>query len=331
MQLKNSLKFYLLPIIFLSVSHTALADEYTQLFKDKKYAEIEKLANSKLAVEPNHPSALNAKVNLIINQDLESKIEDGIKLAERCIAANAKSSICHEAQGNILGTKALKGSMFSAATIAGKIRDSFKTAVNLDPKNISARSSLMQFYLQAPSFMGGGADKAQELIVDTIKVMPTVGALLQARLDMQQDNITRAESGALAVNLNANEDDDTVNLQKNLLMGIGQTHVKAKKYTQAQKIFVEIGKRFPTYYGGMYGLGRSFQEQGNYNEAITHFEKSLTIEATAYTHYRIAQALQNLKENTKAVTAYEKALSFAPSLNKKEKSDALEQIKKLKS
>lgn len=329
MKLNQLVQGFVLSAASLACVQMAYADEYTALFKDKKYAEIEKLANSKLAIEPNNPSALNAKISLIINQDKEDKIEDGIKLAERCIEANPKSTICHEALGNILGTKALKGSMFSAATYAGKIRDSFKKAVELDPKNISARSSLLQFYLQAPSIMGGGNSKAQDLVIDTIKVMPAVGALLQARMDLQGDNVARAESAALVVN--ANGDEETITMQKNLLVSIGHFHLRAKKYDQAIKMFTEVGKRYPDFNGSSYGLGRTYQEQGNYKEAIAQFEKSLTLEATAYTHYRIAQALQSLNDKVKAISAYEKALTFMPSLGKNEKSDAQEQVKKLKS
>ena len=329
MKLNQLLQGFVLGVVSLTCLQMAHADEYTALFKDKKYAEIEKLANSKLAIEPNNPSALNAKISLIINQDKEDKIEDGIKLAERCIEANPKSTICHEALGNILGTKALKGSMFSAAAYAGKIRDSFKKAVELDPKNISARSSLLQFYLQAPSIMGGGTGKAQDLVIDTIKTLPAAGALLQARMDLQGDNVARAESAALAVNPNG--DEEIITMQKNLLVSIGHFHLRAKKYEQAIKMFTEIAKRYPDFYGASYGLGRTYQEQGNYKEAVAQFEKSLTLEANAYTHYRIAQALQSLNDKVKAISAYEKALTFMPSLGKKEKSDAQDQVKKLKS
>src|SRR5205085_11738280 len=36
----------------------------------------------------------------------------------------------------------------------------FETAVSLDPNHVDARWGLMQFYMLAPGFIGGGEDKA---------------------------------------------------------------------------------------------------------------------------------------------------------------------------
>ena len=106
---------------------------------------------------------------------------------------------------------------------------------------------------------------------------------------------------------------------------------KEKKFQQAQKIYTEVSKRFPTYFGSSYGLGRAFYEQGNYGEAIIQFKKSIAIEATAVAYYHMAKALQTMNEKAQAAAAYEMAIAIAPRLKDKEKSDALDQIKKLKS
>lgn len=73
--------------------------------------------------------------------------------------------------GRAYGEKADDSSPFTAARIAGKIRGNFEKAVQLDAKNIDARSDLAEYYLEAPGFMGGGTDKAVD----------------QARLIAQQD------------------------------------------------------------------------------------------------------------------------------------------------
>jgi len=52
--------------------------------------------------------------------------------------------------------------MFKAASMAGKVRDEFAKAVQLDPNLLDARFGLMEFYLRAPGFMGGDEGKARE-------------------------------------------------------------------------------------------------------------------------------------------------------------------------
>ena len=42
-----------------------------------------------------------------------------------------------------------------------KVRTEFERAVELDPKNSEARADLAEFYIEAPSIVGGGKDKAR--------------------------------------------------------------------------------------------------------------------------------------------------------------------------
>lgn len=155
-QLQTSLVLQFVSIFAgLLLSHSVFADEYDALFKAKKYAEVERMATAKLATDPNDAAALLAKVNVILNEGKASRLDEGAKLAEQCIAAHPKHSECHEALGNTLGVKAQKSGILSAIGYVGKIRDSFKTAIEVNPQNFSARGSLMQFYLQAPGFVGG--------------------------------------------------------------------------------------------------------------------------------------------------------------------------------
>lgn len=304
------------------------AHEYEALMKAKKYAEVEKAVATKLSTEANNPDALVAKTELILVEGKESRLDEAVKIAEQCIANNPKNSECHESLGNVLGTKAMRGGVMSAITYVGKIRDAFKKAIELDPNNFSARSSLMQFYLQAPGFVGGGTDKAKALIIETIKFSPAAGALLQASLDLYEDNFDRASSTALAVNT-ANAE-PLAKHQRNVLSNIGHALVNNKKMQEAEKIFRELCNRFPESALGFYGMGKVLLEQGKAKDAIPHFEKSVVLDASANAFYRIGKAWQNLGDKVKAIAAFEKALSFKPELAKKTRADAEEQLKALK-
>lgn len=315
----------LLVILF---SASVSAHEYEPLLKAKKYAEVEKAIAAKLATEPNNADALVAKTDLILIEAKDSRLDEASKIAEQCINANPKNSECHESLGNVLGTKAMKAGAMSALGYIGKIKDSFKKAVELDPNNFSARSSLLQFYIQAPGFVGGSTSKAKELIVDTIKLSPAAGALLQANFDLADDNYQRAMTAALAVNTNGNE--ELAKIQRNVLSNIGHVLINEKKYADAEKVFTETAQRFPDSAIGSFGLGKNLQEQGKQKEAISHFEKAIAIDASAASFYRLAKAQQATGDKAKALANYEKSLGFRPELPKKMRSDAEDQIKSLK-
>lgn len=314
--------------MLLGFSTFAHAHEYDALIKAKKYAEVEKAANSRLATTPNQADALAAKIELILIEGKDNRLDEAVKLAEQCINANPKFSECFELHGNVFGLKAQKANMMSAMSYANKFKDSIKKAIELDTNNFGARFSLLQFYIQAPSIAGGGTSKARDFIVETIKVSPVAGSLFQAYLDVADDNLARAMSAAMAVNTNGNENLNKIH--RSVLSNLGHNLINTKKYSDAEKVFAEALQRYPDSAIGSFGLGKNLQEQGKQKESVPYFEKAIATDASAAAYYRLAKAQQALGEKAKAISNYEKALNFHPEMAKKSKADAEEQIKSLK-
>jgi tetratricopeptide (TPR) repeat protein len=310
------------------VPSVANAHEYEALIKAKKYVEVDRAATTKLSAEPNNADALVVKTELILIEGKDSRLDEAAKLAEQCIAAHPKNSECHEALGNVLGTKATRGGFMSAMGYVGKIRDSFQMAVELDPKNFSARNSLMEFYLQAPGIVGGGTSKAKNFIIETNKVNSVAGALLQASLDLKDEKYDKAEAAVLTANIGGVE--ALASMHRNVMSKLGHGYVNAKRFSDGERIFHEFSLRYPDNAAGFYGMGKALQEQGKIKEAIPQLEKSIVLEASAFAYYRIGKCWQTLSEKTKAVAAFEKALSFKPELSSKIKSDAEDQLKMLR-
>lgn len=312
----------------LLMAQAATAHEYSAQMKAKKYAEVERSANAKLQSDSNNADALIVKTELILREGTETRLEEAAKLAEQCIAAHPQNSECHEALGNVLGTKAMMGGIMSAIGNAGKIRGSFQKAVELDPKNYSARASLLQFYLQAPGIAGGGKDKAQTLILETMKVSAAAGTLLQANFDLSEDKFAKAETAALTANPAGS--DSLADMQRGVLAGLGHTYIKEKKYADSERLFKEISRRYPERAEGAYGMGKSLQEQGKPKEAISYLEQAIAPDASAYAYYRMGKCQQALSDKSKALLAFEKALAFKPELSKKIKAEVEDQLKALK-
>lgn len=49
------------------------------------------------------------------------------------------------------------------------MKSAWEKAVQLDPKTVDARESLIQYYLQAPAIAGGSVDKAIEMATEIKK------------------------------------------------------------------------------------------------------------------------------------------------------------------
>lgn len=306
----------------------AAAHEYAALIKAKKYSEVERATTAKLAQDANNADALVAKTELILIEGNDKRLDEAAKIAEQCIANNPKNSQCHEALGNVLGTKAQKGGMMSAVSSLGIIRDSFKKAIELDPKNFTARNSLVSYYLEVPGLMGGSTSKAKEIIAETNKIEPHAASLLQARVELKEENYDKARAAAMSVPTSATP--VVVEMQNDVLMEIGRALVLAKKFTEAEKMFREAISRSPDSSGPYFGLGRALQEQGKFKDALPQLEKSLSIDASAAVFYRLGKTWQALGDKAKAIAAFEKSLAFKPELGKKARADAEEQLKALK-
>jgi tetratricopeptide (TPR) repeat protein len=86
-----------------------------------------------------------------------------------------------------------KWKFFSALSLAGKARESFERAVELDGKNKDALLSLFDFYLEAPGMVGGGVEKAEQQAARIEKLFPADGARCWAAIDEKREEFAGAE------------------------------------------------------------------------------------------------------------------------------------------
>jgi len=88
--------------------------------------------------------------------------DSAISYGERAVSLQSNDSQYHLWLGRAYGQKAAEiGNPLSAAGLARKAKNEFERAVELNPANVSARSDLSEYYIEAPGFMGGGLNKAR--------------------------------------------------------------------------------------------------------------------------------------------------------------------------
>jgi tetratricopeptide (TPR) repeat protein len=153
-------------VLFLAVACAQAAipsdqlDRVRALLRDGNVAAAASAANALVATHPDDAEAhaLLASVLLAKGEDADA----AVRSAEKSVELAPANSDLQRQLGDAYGFAAQKAGMLGKMSYAKKCRVAYEKAVELDPKNIAARDSLMGFYQQAPGVMGGGMDKAYE-------------------------------------------------------------------------------------------------------------------------------------------------------------------------
>ena len=112
--------------------------------------------------------------------------DKAIEIFTKVIAAQPKNAEAHFRRGVAYGELAQRAGILKQASLAGKTRADFEKAVQLDPNLLDARFGLINFYLLAPGFMGGGDDKAFAQAAEIKKRDALAGHRAYARIHTHQ-------------------------------------------------------------------------------------------------------------------------------------------------
>jgi tetratricopeptide (TPR) repeat protein len=142
---------------------------------------------SRVSTSPNDAAAYNL---LCRAHYMLEDWDAGIKECEKAVSLDRYNSRFHLWLGRAYGEKAEHVNFWSAIRLAGKVRNELETAVRLDPDNADACTDLAEYYLEAPSFLGGGRDKAeaqaQQLMhLDAARAYWVAGRLAEKRKDFR--------------------------------------------------------------------------------------------------------------------------------------------------
>lgn len=119
--------------------------------------------------------------------------------------------------GRSFGRRAETALPFMAPKYADKARAYFEQAVALNPQNEEALNDLFDYYLEAPGFLGGGYNKAEQIAKRIGEFNPAQGHLAEAELaDRRQQFDTVEDQLGRAVRLAPREVDRLLELARSL-------------------------------------------------------------------------------------------------------------------
>jgi tetratricopeptide (TPR) repeat protein len=183
----------------------------------------------------------------------------GIHACEQASKLDPQAGLYQLWLGRAYGEKADRSSMFSAASLAKKVRESFERAVALDPNNWKARADLAEFYIEAPGVMGGGKDKALREAAAIATLNPAIAHWVVAQIAEKDNNPVAAEkeyrAAVAASNSGARAWDDLASFLKksNRLGEMEQaiTHLETARLDEPDALMdgahmlLETGRNFP--------------------------------------------------------------------------------------
>lgn len=122
-----------------------------------------------------------------------NKADAAVKEFETAVSQEGANADYHLWLGRALGTVAQNASVLRQPFLAKRVKSEFERTVALDPANVGAHEGLVQFYLQAPGFMGGSIGKAREQAEAIARVAPLRGHMQRATIALHEKDSSTVE------------------------------------------------------------------------------------------------------------------------------------------
>ena len=123
----------------------------------------------------------------------EERWDDAVNECDTAVRLDGQNAQNHLWLARALGEKADAVSFLSAFNLAKRARAEFEQAASLDPHDGETLSDLGEFYSSAPSVVGGGNDKAQNLVPLLQKIEVARGHVLLGRIAESGKDYSTAE------------------------------------------------------------------------------------------------------------------------------------------
>lgn len=295
-------------------------DQAKTLYENKRYAEVIKLLEPTKESDKDYAAAQYYMGRAAFDQE---RFEEASEYFEQAVEANGKAADYHYWLGNAYGSWAQRANMFKQGMLAPKMKKAWETAMALDNKNIDARTSLIQFYLQAPGFMGGSVEKAKETANQIIKLNPAIGHRELGNVYIHEKNMVEAEKQYL----------EMVKADPATIPGLATFYFNQKQYDKAFTLFEDALKKNPEDYSVIYQVGKTSALSGQrldrgeecLKKYLTHTPKQ-NEPSHAGANMRLAQIHEKKGNKAEAKRLFEVALKSDGDL--KEAKEGLQRVSK---
>jgi tetratricopeptide (TPR) repeat protein len=293
-------------------------DQVKKLVEEKNYDVAKKLLSP---VENKDKDYALAQYYMGIIAYRQKMYDEAADYFEEAIEYNDKMADCYNWLGNTYGTIAQYSNLLIQGYLAPKMKNAWKKASELDTKNIQSRWALIQYYTQAPSFMGGSFEKAREMAAEIARLDKAEGHKALGTVYQWEKNMAEAEKEFL----------EMTKLNPALGYVLADFYTLQKKYDKAFALLEELIKNNPGDYLSHFYYGKTSVLTGQKSErAEEYLQKYLTYEpkenepSLASANMLLAQIYEKKGNKTEARKFYSIALRENEHL--KEAREGLERV-----
>ncbi|HVT39856.1 MAG TPA: tetratricopeptide repeat protein [Gemmatimonadaceae bacterium] len=244
-----------------------------------------------------------------------NKADAAVKEFEHAVKLEDKNADYHLWLGNALGTVAQHASVLRQPFLAKRVKSEFERTVALDPASIDGHDGLMQFYLEAPGFMGGSMAKARGEADEIAKINPLRGHFARATIANHEKDQPAVEREYRAA---ATEFPDTLGAVVPLVNLLATSSRPDEAFALLDKYLA----RKPNDLAGLFQVGRTAAITG---KQLDRGEQALravlaapgvgsdpALPAPASAHYRLGDIAAKRGAKAQARTEYERAIELNP-------------------
>ena len=240
------------------------------------------------------------------------RIEEAVPLLERAVALDGQRYEYHMWLGHAYSRQIARVNFMKKAVLGRRAGAEYNAAVALAPTSTDAAESRLEFFLQAPSIVGGGLDKAKAEAARIATLSKFRGGFAAARLAEYQKDLVGAEREYRALVAQYPDSSSPVAALATFL----QNH---NRYDDAFAVVDQRLARVPDDTVGLYQLGRiaavSGQRLSVGETALRRFLAMLGVRDTlsrANGHYRLGMIRERMGDTTAARAEYRRATELNP-------------------
>jgi len=238
--------------------------------------------------------------------------ERAAELLERAVEQAPNDAEAHSLLAQADGAQANAGGMITKMRLVGKIREHFQRAVALAPNEIRYREALLEYYVQAPSAMGGGIDRAKTQAAEIAKRDQARGLLAAGRI-AQLEGDTEAALAKYREASAEKPDDARIALRHVIFLQ------ELKRWPEAFRTLESFLAANPDAGSAWYQLGRtavfSNTRHADGERAFRRFismPRDVDDPPLEAAHWRLGMLYEQMKRKADAKREYQRALQLNP-------------------
>ncbi len=283
-------------------------EEGEAYIQQRKYAEAKSVFEKLIENNKNDAEAHYRLGDLLLLRGYNDRnVDDAVEQLEQAVDLNPNNAVYQFRYGSALGEKAQNAGVLKQALLAPKIKKAFKRSVELNPQNARARVALAQYYLVAPSIMGGDEAEGWKQLDEAVKLDEFYGRSAKASFYSRAKKNDEAEKEyqALAQSCSGNW-----RVWKNygyFCLGVGRNDDAIKYFQKYVSLRSDTADSYQS-------LAEALLKKGENDQAIVNLKKSLSLDNSYIPAIlSMGEAYQAKGQKIVAKENYQRALTLAQS------------------